>query len=166
MNISLTKNGGHFFGYVNKLLYPIFQKIYPSQKWGSLSIFKFVTKSAKHQIPSVSLTTQDRAISSKFLKHTVSKITTLPKNHFSYILALLSYKQDFLTWLSCHYFSFSGRKNNRFVLQAILYLLLWWKSYQDDTNRFISCLKLVNKSNLLLLNNLITFITKDMCWFN
>ena len=54
-------------------------KIYPSQKWGSLSIFRFVTKSAKHQIAPVSLTVQDRAISSKFLKHTVSKITTLPK---------------------------------------------------------------------------------------
>ena len=51
---------------------------------------------------------QDRAISLKILKHTVSKITTLPKNHFSYILALLSYKQNFLTQLSCHYFSFFG----------------------------------------------------------
>ena len=85
------------------------KNIYPYQKWGSLSIFKFVTKSAKHQIASVSLTVQDRAISSKFLKHTVSKITTLPKNYFSYILALLSYKQNFLASLSCHYFSFSGR---------------------------------------------------------
>ena len=80
--------------------------IYPSQKWRSLSIFKFVKESTKHQIASVSLTMQDRAISSKFLKHTVSKVTTLPKNHFSYILALLSYKQNVL---SCHYFSFLGR---------------------------------------------------------
>ena len=88
---SLAKNGGHFEFSNLFLLYPIFQKInYPSQKWELLSIFKFVTKSAKHQIASVSLTMQDRAMSSKFLKHTVSKITTLPKNHFSYILALLS----------------------------------------------------------------------------
>ena len=95
---SLAKNGGHFEFSNLFLLYPIFQKInYPSQKWELLSIFKFITKSAKHQIASVSLTMQDRAMSSKFLKHTVSKITTLPKNHFSYILALLSYKQNFLT---------------------------------------------------------------------
>ena len=96
-NISLTKNGGHFDFSNLFLLYPIFKKNYPSQKWGSLSIFKFVTKSAKHQIASVSLTMQDGATSSKFLKHTLSKIITLPKNHFSYILALLSYKQNFLT---------------------------------------------------------------------
>ena len=38
---------------------------------GSSSIFKFVTKSAKQQIASVSLTVQDRAISSKFLKHCI-----------------------------------------------------------------------------------------------
>ena len=43
-------------------------KIYPSQKWGSLSIFKFVTKFVKHQIASVSLTMLDRAISSKFFE--------------------------------------------------------------------------------------------------
>ena len=91
-----------------RLTFPSFKEFFTHQKWGSLSIFKFVTKSAKHQIASVSLTVQDRAISSKVLKHTVSKITTLPKNHFSYILALLSYKQNFLTWLSCHYFSFLG----------------------------------------------------------
>ena len=36
-----------------------------------MSIFKFVTKSAKHQIASASLNVQDRAISSKFLKHTI-----------------------------------------------------------------------------------------------
>ena len=76
---------------------PNSQKNLPSQKRGSLSIFKFVTKSAKHQILFVSLTMQDRAISSKYFKHTVSEITTLPKNLFSYILDLLSYKQNFLT---------------------------------------------------------------------
>ena len=93
------QNGGQFFGYVSKLLYPISPQNF--EKWGSLSIFKFLTKSAKHQIASVSLTVQDRAISSKFLKHTVSKITTLPKKNFSYILALLSYKQNFLCQLTC-----------------------------------------------------------------
>ena len=40
-------------------------------------------------IVSSSLTVQDSAISSKFLKHTVSKITTLPKNHFSYQLSYM-----------------------------------------------------------------------------
>ena len=68
--ISLTKNGGRF-AFSNLFLPNFPPKIYPSQIWGSLSIFKFVTKSAKHQIASVSLTVQDRAISSKFLKHCI-----------------------------------------------------------------------------------------------
>ena len=102
---------------------PNFQKKkkLPFPKMGAIINFQICDKSPKHQIASVCVTVQDRAISSKFFKHTVSKITTLAKNHFSYILALLSYKQNFLTWLSCHYFSFSGC----FVLQVILWLYLY-----------------------------------------
>ena len=67
------------------------------------------------------------------LKHTVSKITTLPKNHTSYILALLSYKQNFLTWLSCHYFSFSGDKLLWYKDANLL--VFWCQLMGSDANR-------------------------------
>ena len=82
----------HEFNFLLVDLFSGFRQIFDPQVSVKTSLSKFqqifLTKSAKQQIASVSLTVQDRAISSKFLKHTVSKITTLPKNHFSFILAL------------------------------------------------------------------------------
>ena len=53
------------------------QKISPPQKWQPFCIFGFLPKMAKHKIASISLTVRDRAISSKFLTHRVSKEGTL-----------------------------------------------------------------------------------------
>ena len=52
-----------------------FQKIFPSPKMAA--IFKFLPKMAKHKFASISLTVRDRAISSKFSTHRVSKECTL-----------------------------------------------------------------------------------------
>ena len=51
-----------------------FQKIFPSSKMAA--IFEFLPKMEKHKIASISLTVPDRAISSKFLTHRVSKKCT------------------------------------------------------------------------------------------
>ena len=70
-----------------------FSKNFPLPKNGGL--FEFLPKMAKHKIASISLTVQDRAISSKFSTHRVSKQCTLanfqkkfplPKNggHFEF----------------------------------------------------------------------------------
>ena len=48
-----------------------FQKNFPSPKNGHH--FDFLPKMAKHKFPSISLTVRDRAISSKFSTHRVSK---------------------------------------------------------------------------------------------
>ena len=70
-----------------------FQKIFPSPK---MAVFlEFLPKMAKHKIASISLTVRDRAISSKFSTHRVSKECSLanfqkkfplPKNggHFEF----------------------------------------------------------------------------------
>ena len=52
-NFRLAKNGGHF------------------------DFFGFLPKMEKHKFASISLTVQDRAISSKFLTHRVSKKCTI-----------------------------------------------------------------------------------------
>ena len=54
-----------------------FQKIFPSPKMAAILIFEFLPKMAKHKFPSISLTVRDRAISSKFSTHRVSKECTL-----------------------------------------------------------------------------------------
>ena len=54
-----------------------FQKIFPPQKWRPFCIFEFLPKVAKHKFASISLTVRDRAISSKFSTHRVSKKCTL-----------------------------------------------------------------------------------------
>ena len=54
-----------------------FQKIFPSPKMAAILIFRIFAKNGKTQIPSISLTVQDRAISSKFSTHRVSKEYTL-----------------------------------------------------------------------------------------
>ena len=52
-----------------------FQKIFPSPKMAAILIFRinFLPKMAKHKFPSISLTVQDRVISSKFSTLRVSK---------------------------------------------------------------------------------------------
>ena len=52
-----------------------FQKNFPSPKMAV--IFEFLPKMAKHKFASISLTVRDRAISSKFSTHGVSKKCTL-----------------------------------------------------------------------------------------
>ena len=52
-----------------------FSKNFPLPKNGGL--FEFLPKMAKHKIASISLTVRDRAISSKFSTHRVSKKCTL-----------------------------------------------------------------------------------------
>ena len=54
-----------------------FQKIFPSAKMAAILIFEYLPKMAKHKIASISLTVRDRAISSKFSTHRVSKKCTL-----------------------------------------------------------------------------------------
>ena len=56
---------------------PIFKKISPPQKWQPFWIFEFLPKMAKHKFASISFTVRDRAISSKFSTHRVSKECTL-----------------------------------------------------------------------------------------
>ena len=67
-----------------------FQKIFPSPKMAAILNFRIFAKNgktlpkmAKHKFASISLTMRDRAISSKFSTHRVSKECTLcnfPKN--------------------------------------------------------------------------------------
>ena len=55
-----------------------FQKIFPSPKMAAILNFRiFLPKMAKHEFASISLTVRDRAISSKFSTHRVSKECTL-----------------------------------------------------------------------------------------
>ena len=72
-----------------------FQKIFPSPKMAAILNFEFLPKMAKHKFASISLTVRDRAISSKFSTHRVSKECNLcnfsknfplPKNggHFEF----------------------------------------------------------------------------------
>ena len=60
-------------GYLRKVLFAIFKKISPPQKWRPFCIFGFLPKMAKHKFAFISLTVQDRAISSKFSTHRVSR---------------------------------------------------------------------------------------------
>ena len=50
-----------------------FQKNFPSPKMAAILIFRIFAKMAKHEFASISLTVRDRAISSKFSTHRVSK---------------------------------------------------------------------------------------------
>ena len=50
-----------------------FQKIFPSPKMAAILNFRIFAKMAKHKFASISLTVRDRAISSKFSTHRVSK---------------------------------------------------------------------------------------------
>ena len=60
-------------GYLRSVIFAIFKKFSPPQKWRPFRIFKFLPKMAKHKFASISLTVRDRAISSKFSTHRVSK---------------------------------------------------------------------------------------------
>ena len=60
-------------GYLSIILLAIFKKFSPPQKWRPFWIFEFLPKMAKHKFASISLTMWDRAISSKFSTHRVSK---------------------------------------------------------------------------------------------
>ena len=60
-------------GYLRNVLFAIFQKFSPPQKWQPFWNFEFLPKMAKHKFASISLTVRDRAISSKFSTHRVSK---------------------------------------------------------------------------------------------
>ena len=72
-----------------------FQKIFPSPKMAAILNFRIFAKNGKHKFASISLTVRDRAISSKFSTHRVSKECNLcnfpkkfplPKNggHFEF----------------------------------------------------------------------------------
>ena len=50
-----------------------FQKIFPSPKMAAILNFRIFAKNAKHKFASISLTVRDRAISSKFSTHRLSK---------------------------------------------------------------------------------------------
>ena len=50
-----------------------FQKIFPSPKMAAILNFRIFAKNGKHKFASISLTVRDRAISSKFSTHRVSK---------------------------------------------------------------------------------------------
>ena len=50
-----------------------FQKIFSSPKMAAILNFRIFAKNAKHKFASISLTMRDRAISSKFSTHRVSK---------------------------------------------------------------------------------------------
>ena len=62
-------------GYLRHVIFAIFKKISLPQKWPPfLGIFEnILPKLAKHKFASISLTVRDRAISSKFSTHRVSK---------------------------------------------------------------------------------------------
>ena len=60
--------------YLNNVLLAIFKKISPPQKWRTFWIF---AKNGKTRFTSISLTVWDKAISSKFSTHRVSKECTL-----------------------------------------------------------------------------------------
>ena len=87
---------------MRKVLFAILKKISPPQKWRPFCIFGFLPKMAKHKIASISLTVRDRAISSKFFTHRVSKEGTLqfsknfplPKNggHFEFLAKMSKHK--------------------------------------------------------------------------
>ena len=53
------------------------KKISRPQKWRPFLFFEFLPKMAKHKFASIALTVRDRAISSKFSTHRVSKECTL-----------------------------------------------------------------------------------------
>ena len=54
-----------------------FQKNFPSPKMAAILNYRILPKMAKHKFASISLTMRDRAISSKFSTHRVSKECTL-----------------------------------------------------------------------------------------
>ena len=60
-------------GYLRSVLFAIFQKFSPPQKWRPFWILEFLPKMAKHKFASISLTVRDREISSKFSTHRVFK---------------------------------------------------------------------------------------------
>ena len=64
-------------GYLRNVIFGIFKKFSPPQKWRPFWVFEFLLKMAKHKFASISLTVRDRAISSKFSTHRVSKECTL-----------------------------------------------------------------------------------------
>ena len=85
-----------------------FSKNFPLPKNGGL--FEFLPKMAKHKIASISLTVQDRAISSKFSTHRVSKecsLANFQKNFpFPKMAAILNFR----------IFAKNGKTQNSFYL--------------------------------------------------
>ena len=59
------------------VIFAIFKKFSPPQKWWPFWIFEFLPKMAKHKFVFISLAVRDRPISSKFSTHRVSKECTL-----------------------------------------------------------------------------------------
>ena len=72
-----------------------FQKIFPSPKMAAILNFQILTKIAKHKFVSISLTVRDRAISSKFSIHKVSKKCTLRLGNFQKNFPLPTYGGHF-----------------------------------------------------------------------
>ena len=85
----------------------IFKKLSPPQKWRPFLIF---AKMAEHKIASISLTVRDRAISSKFSTHRVSKecsLANFQKNFpFPKMAAILNFR----------IFAKNGKTQNYFYL--------------------------------------------------
>ena len=95
-------------GYLRNVLFAIFKTFSPPQKWWPFWIFEFLVKMAKHKIDSISLTVRDRAISSKFSTHRVSKKCTLgnfqknfPSPHMTAILDFRIFAKNGKTQFYC-----------------------------------------------------------------
>ena len=72
-----------------------FSKNFPSPKMAAILNFQILTKIAKHKFVSISLTVRDRAISSKFSIHKVSKKCTLRLGNFQKNFPLPTYGGHF-----------------------------------------------------------------------
>ena len=88
-------------GYLRNVIFAIFKKFSPPQKWRPFWIFEFLPKMAKHKFASISLTVPDRAISLKFSTHRVAKKYTLcnfqkifPSPHMAAILNFRIFAQS------------------------------------------------------------------------
>ena len=82
---------------LRNVLLAIFKKISSPQKWRPFLIFEFLPQMEKHKFASISLTVRDRAISSKFSTHRVSKQCTLGNFQKIFLIpkmvAILNFRQ-------------------------------------------------------------------------
>ena len=64
-------------GNLRNVLFAIFKKIFPSPKMAAILNFGIFAKMPKHEFAYISITVRDRAITSKFSTHRVSKECSL-----------------------------------------------------------------------------------------